>query len=130
MTSDVRPLALYPWPPTPEQVDLIKRAKAELATDFQVVPVEGVPGGPVRILAFGKLPPFVCDTALVRDATSYTSVLAALRWVLTAEPGDDRGFMLVDYLRSILGADVKEIADDGYRNPDYYSGNKSRVAFR
>lgn len=76
--SDVRPLPLYPhnlndYRPAGEGTDwnawrayLLRQAKAQLDVSFKVETSPAVPGGPVRVLAFGILPPFFCESVLIR----------------------------------------------------------------
>lgn len=109
MSSSVRPLCIFPYPAPPEQMELVKQAKANLALDYMVIPEPAVPGGDERVLALGELPPFLCVAALVKDPTNAQSVENALRWLLTAPPDDDRGFGYTDYLSAIFGPGVKDL---------------------
>lgn len=107
-----RPLCLWPYPAPPEQMALVKQAKTRLGLDFMVLPEPAVPGGDERVLALGSLPPFLCEAALVKDPTNAQSIENALRWVLTAPDGDNRGFGYVDYLGVIFGPGVKDLGTE------------------
>ena len=104
-------LALHPFPAAPEHLALVKRAKAELDLDYLIKPVPAFPGGQARVLALGSLPPFLCDAAYVRDPNSYLSVLNALRWAL-GDGDESLGFRPLDYLKSIMGNETKEIFNE------------------
>lgn len=106
MTDNLIPLAIWPHDIPDEQMDLIRQAKAALNLPFRVLPSPAVPGSPTRVLGMGSLPPFLCDCALVNDPTNPESVENALRWLLTAPEGDDRGFMALDYLNMWFGPGV------------------------
>lgn len=108
--SDIIPLQIYPWPVDEVRMNLIKQAKATLNLELKVLPTQAVPGLHARVLALGKLPPWLCDAALVRDPSNVDSVQAALEWVLTAPEGDERGFMVKDYMHSIFGEPVLELS--------------------
>jgi hypothetical protein len=103
------PLAIFPYPLPPHIADITKRAFMSLELPFAVQPVGAVVGEPGRVLALGALPPFVCDCAPVSDPTSFDSVRNAIRWVLTAPPGDENGYLTLDYLRSIFGPETREL---------------------
>jgi hypothetical protein len=107
--SNARPLCLYPHDIPDDQMQLIRQAKANLDLPYKVIPSPAVPGGHERVLAMGELPPFLCDAALVKDPTNAQSVENALRWLLTAPEGDNRGFGYGDYLEAIFGAPVTEL---------------------
>lgn len=108
---DVRPLPIYPWPVDPAALELVKRAKAELETQFKVVPVRALPGSPGRMLALGVKPNFVCDYAPVVDPSNYTSVKNALSWVLDETQDVERGVTVLDCLKEIFGPQTRELDD-------------------
>lgn len=107
--SDIIPLQIHPWPPSDEQMGLIREAKVSLNTDVKVMPTRAAPGTHARVLALGELPPWVCDAALVKDCTNVESLTAALEWLLLAPADDTRGFMVLDYLEAVFGMGVKEL---------------------
>lgn len=108
--SSVVPLQLYPWPVAGEHMAVLKEAKASLGLEVQVIPTQAVPGLHGRVLGLGSLPPWVCDAALVKRPDEVESVARALKWILTAPPESDRGFMVADYLEGFFGAGVVEVA--------------------
>lgn len=57
----------------------------------------------------GSKPNFICDYAPVSDPDNEESVLAALRWVTNANNMDERAVYVIDMLKEIFGADLKEI---------------------
>ena len=102
--SAVRPIYCFPAPPAGEVLELVKRAKAELGLPYLVTLTPAQPGCPDRVLSFGVYPTFVCDTAIISDATRYESILAALQWVVSGE-NREAGFLKEDFLpRWIPGA--------------------------
>lgn len=107
--TNIIPLQIHPWPPSDEQMAMVREAKASLNLDLKVLPTEAVPGLHGRVLALGSLPPWLCDAALVKEPLSEGSVTRALDWLLTAPEGDDRGFMVKDYLEAIFGHEVEEL---------------------
>ena len=126
----MEPLAIWPWPAPPEQLEVVRRAYLALKLPFPVQPSPAVPGGPVRVLALGSMPSFICDSALIGDPLSFESVRNGLAWVLDTTQDIERGYTIVDYLRSLLGDDVKEIENDGSEIFDVSTGAKTEVAFR
>ena len=108
--TTLRPLAIYPFPPTDADLSLIKAAKAQLDLPYLVVPVRAVPGGPVRVLALRETPDFLCDYAQVTQLDRPESMLAALRWVLDDTLDDKRATLIIDQLRAIFGVEVHEIS--------------------
>ena len=130
MTTHSEPLAIWPWPAPPEQLEVVRQAYLALGLDYSILPCPAVPGGPVRVLALGAPAPFLCDSAVIARPLALDSVLPGLRWVLTGDVNDTRGYMLVDQLTSLLGDGVKEIEDDGSEEFRPGASNKSRVAFR
>jgi len=110
--TDLRPLAIWPHEIPDEQMALIKQAKANIDVPYRVLPSPAVPGGHERVLAMGELPPFLCDAALVKDPTNPQSVENALRWLLTAPEGDERGFGYTQYLEAIFGPGVKDLGTE------------------
>lgn len=114
MTTGAHPLPLWPWPLAPEIEDLTKRAFVSLGLPFSVIPVQAVPGEPGRILALGALPPFLCDCDPVADPTNFESVRNAMRVTLTGPQGEDRGYLILDYLRSIFGPETRELEPERF----------------
>lgn len=118
--AEVRPLPLWPHSLSPEQLALIKRAKLEVGPSFDVLPSPAVPESPGRILAFGEVPPFLCESVLIapENVDRYESVLAAMRFWLTAperEPGTITPEM---WLSHVMGCNViylgnEEVASGG-----------------
>lgn len=106
----VKQLFIYPWPVTPDDLALLKAAKAELDLDVLVKPVEARIGCEGRILALREDPPWITweGHALVRDPSNPVSMKAALEWAATKKH-DPRAATMLGQLRSILGGEVKEI---------------------
>ena len=65
-----RPLAVYPFPLPPEQEQIAKRAVAELAPPFPIIPVAAHPGEPGHVLAMGTVPPFIWQIGVDRTSTT------------------------------------------------------------
>ena len=126
----MEPLAIWPWPAPAEQLQVVREAFIKLALPFPVQPCPAVPGGPVRVLALGTLPPFICDSALMADPMNADFMVNALRWVLDSEQDLGRGHTVLDHLRLILGDEVREVENDGSEAFSVGAGSKSKVAFR
>lgn len=105
----VVPLPIYPHKPTGKVLDLIRQAKQKLAVDFQVQPVDAVPGSPGRVLALQETPNFLCDHALVQNLT-VESLTAALAYVLELND-DPRGVTVRRMLTEIFGGEVREVTN-------------------
>lgn len=113
--SDVVPLPVWPHGLTPERDLLLRRAKRELGLDFCILPCPAVPASPGRVLAFGSLPDFLCEAVLIRPENTerYESVLAALRFTLTAPAGTPGAFDEGDYVRALMPGAV-EVERESY----------------
>lgn len=98
----VRPLAIYA--PGGAPLAHIKQAKAALDLDFQVMPMQAVPGGSERVLAFAP-PTFICDHALVKRPEALG---AALLYVLRVND-DPRGTSMAKHLEQFFGPGVVEL---------------------
>lgn len=117
--SEIHPLALHPYPVPDAVLALLKRAKGELDVEYQVVPVPAVPGGPTRVLAFMAPPPFLCECAIVVDPTNYEAIREGMKLVLQGDADDSRLFTSLDYLRALMGPDVREISDEELRREQF-----------
>lgn len=106
------PLAIFPYPLPSEIAEVTKRAFMSLDLPFPVQPVPANPGEPGRVLALGTIPPFVCDCAPVTDPLNEDSVRNAIRWVLTAPPGDENGYMVLDYLKAAFGPETRFLGEE------------------
>lgn len=107
--SETRPLAIHPWPVPQDALQRIQEAFSSLRAPFPVQPRPAVPGGPVRVLALGSLPPFICNAGLVRDPSNVDSIRNALRWVLDESQPVENGFTDTDYLKAFFGPEVRYI---------------------
>lgn len=107
--SEVLPLPTWPWPLAPERAALLRAAKAELNLDFKMIHVPAVPASPGRVLAWGELPPHLCEAVLIRPENTerYESVLRALHFTLTAPPGTPGSFDQGDYVKALLPGAVE-----------------------
>ena len=105
---ELRPLAIYPYPPAPEVLEAIKRAKAAMNLSFLVAPCEAVIGGPVRVRATVP-PPFMADYALSLQPENSASLQAALRWVLDENSTDSRAVLKHQWLAQTLGVEIVEV---------------------
>lgn len=105
------PLSVYPWPIPPERDVLMRAAKAALDLDFQIEPVEALPGGPGAVLAFGEVPPFVAEVVLIRgeNVGNPESVKGAMAAALS--PYSTPTFTEGDMLSMFLGVKVRELTD-------------------
>lgn len=126
--ADVRPLPIWPHTITPEQLDMIKRAKLEVGVSFSVQPAPAVLGSPGRILAFGEVPPFYCETVLIapENVERYESVLGALRFWLTAPEGSPGSITEAAWLSGVMGCEVTLAYED---HSDIHLPNTEGVRF-
>ena len=106
--TEAQPLLLHPFPMPDDVLALIRTAFEELQVPFPVIPSPSVPGAQSRVLCLTP-PPWLCDAGIIRDPKDPASVKRSLEWVLLAPEGDDRGFMVSDYLTALLGPEVREI---------------------
>lgn len=106
--ADVRPLPIWPHSVTPEQLELVKRAKLEVGVPYSVQPAPAVLGSPGRVLAFGEVPPFLCETVLIapENVDRYESVLGAVRFWLTAQEGAEGSITEAMWLSGVMGCEV------------------------
>lgn len=83
----VLPLPIWPHDMSDERMEMLKRAKSEVAVDYQVMPVPAVPGSPGRVLAFGEVPPFFSEVVFIRleNVANYEAVKGAVEFWLTCE---------------------------------------------
>ena len=107
--SEPLPLPIHPWPLPEGRLDLLREAKARISTDVKVFPTEALPGGTNRVLAFGSVPPFFCEVALVKNVDDVDAVSRALAFYLTAPPGADGLFTEEMWLSAVMGCDVARV---------------------
>jgi hypothetical protein len=114
MAEGPRPLPIWPHDITDEQHEMIRRAKLEVGVDFSVMPAPAVPGSPGRVLAIGAVPPFFCESVLVspQNVNTYSSILGAMRFWLTAEPGEPGSFVESEWLSYVMGCDVIFVGEE------------------
>lgn len=122
--TEARTLLIYGEP----DMSRIKEAKASMGLDFLVVPRDAHDGLNGRVLAYGEVPPFLCDYALVGGKTPQEGLVAALKWVLLG--GDDpRATPVTKTLSNIFGVPVKELTSEEV--VDYDRDEKlKKVSFR
>lgn len=104
----MRSLYIYPWESWPEQRERARRAKEELGLDEMIQPTPAGPGTPGisgRVLAFGSMPPFACDYALVR---SDAGMKDALSWACGLTE-DRRAATIATWLTNVMGGKVEEL---------------------
>lgn len=89
---------------------LLRDAKAALKTDVKVIPVEALPGTGGRILAFGQVPPFCCESVLIKSIDSAESIARALDFFLTAPAGAPGSFTEEMWLSAVMDAEVRRVA--------------------
>lgn len=108
------PLALFPYPPTERQIDLLRASKLRLCErdglQFNLVPSRAVPGSPTRVLSFDGPPPFVCDVAKLRNPEDPAELDFWLEWVLDDEIPAERGFTVPEYIVWLLPG-AREVVD-------------------
>jgi hypothetical protein len=105
--SNIVPLPVYPHKPVGGDLELIKKAKANIKTDIRIQPVDAVPGSPGRVLALRERPNFICEHAFV-EAPDENNIQAALEWIVLG--GEDaRGTSVTMMLKEILGDGVKQV---------------------
>ena len=124
---ETRPLYIWGDP----DMSRIKEAKTSMNLDFLVIPRRFEERGlNDRVLAYEKVPPRLCDYALIGPQTSQEGIVAALRWVLLG--GDDpRAETIQKTLEGIFGFGVKEL--DTTETDDYIKDQnlkKASVRFR
>lgn len=103
--SETRPLPLYPYPVTDEQMAMIRAAKERLNVPYKILPRPSVAGSGVT-LAFGEPAPHVGDSLVIEHPVDVETVFWALKIVL------GEGLRLsttTDNLRAILGDGVTEV---------------------
>jgi hypothetical protein len=105
--SNVIPLPVYPHKPVGADLELIKKAKANIKTDIRIQPVDAVPGSPGRVLALRERPNFICEHAFI-ETPDENNIQAALEWVILGGE-DKRGTSVTMMLKEILGDGVKQI---------------------
>lgn len=105
----IKPLYMWPWPVTPENMRRLRSAKAKLDTPFKVVPTETKPGVRGRVLALGTQPVPLCHEgfALVHNTSNEVALLAGLEWAITHKV-DDRATTLLQVLEGIIPG-IKEV---------------------
>jgi len=110
--SDVRPLPIWPHEMTPERDAMLRAAKAELDLPFKIVPSPAAPAGPARVLAFGAVPPFLCEFVYIRpeNVDRYESVRGALHACLTAPAGHGGVITEEQWMSAVMGAPVRLVA--------------------
>jgi hypothetical protein len=101
MTERVRMVPCYPWPLTDIQMSMLKNVKENLNLSYLIQPRPAVPGSPGIMLAFGQMPNFVCDYAMVPAMPDFDKVEAALRVVLDNDLTDPRLGHPINVLQSI-----------------------------
>jgi hypothetical protein len=101
MSKRVRMVPCYPWPLTDIQMSTLKIVKEHLDLPYLIQPRPAVPGSPGIMLAFGQMPNFVCDYAMVPTVPGGTKLEAALRVVLDNDLRDPRLGHPIDVLQSV-----------------------------
>ena len=91
-------------------MERVKQAKLRILGDELVQPHKAVPGTPGRILAYGDMPPFACDYALITERTSDAGLEAALKHVLGIQD-HVKGVGMAEWLSKVMGAQVVEVED-------------------
>ena len=105
--SKVILLPVYPHKPVGGDLELIKKAKANIKTDIRIQPVDAVPGSPGRVLALRERPNFICEHAFV-ETPDEKRIQAALEWILSGDD-DARGTTVTMMLKEVFGEGVKQI---------------------
>lgn len=103
---------------------MVKRAKLEVGVSYAVQPAPAVLGSPGRILCFGEVPPFLCESVLIgpENVDRYESVLAALRFWLTAPEGAQGSITEAAWLSGVMGCEVTLAFED---KSDLYLPNET-----
>lgn len=109
MTEDWKPLYLLTEArPTPDQIEILKKAKKDSGLQDLIKPVRAVPGCG-RVLVFtGKRPPFVCEWAY----TSWGDGLLPqkLKWAVTGLDG--KPHTVEEWLSDVMQGDVRLIREE------------------
>lgn len=101
-------LYVYPWEEWPQQRERARAAKEALGITEMIKPTParaGTPGIAGRVLAFGEMPPFACDYALVRSDAGMKDALA---WACGLTE-DRRAATIATWLTNTLGGKVVEL---------------------
>lgn len=103
--SASQPQPVYPWPPAPAHVELLKQARAALGAD--VLFVEAHYGSPGRVICFGDTPPWLTPTAPIQAANteSLESVTAALKFAMSDSDAFKEDWLLSKW----FGAPVRQV---------------------
>lgn len=102
---DVRPLYIHGEP----DMTKLKAAKDMLELPYLLKRTPAGPGTPGiagRVLAFGEMPPFACDYALVRSDAGMKDALA---WACGLTE-DRRAASIATWLEQNMGGKVREIS--------------------
>jgi len=123
----VLPIPVYPYPPTPEQVQAIKAAKDALCKrdgiEFGLQVARAVPASPVRVLAFAP-PPFLCEAAMVRSLEP-AEMERWLEWCLDEEQPVEAGLTWEKWFSYAFKAPVKEVTHE-YSGADQFQWMQDR----
>lgn len=110
--SDLKPFPIYRTIGTEVDFDRIKRVKISIPDLPKVAFAVATKYTGERILAWGTVPGasdrWLCDYALVTEATTDERLAEAIRWVLTDET-HPKAVMVADILGSVFGPGVREI---------------------
>jgi len=117
MGTDVEVRSFLIWSenrPSPQEREILKRAKLSSGVKFNIVPRKAFVGCGGRVLAVGIRPHWLTDYAFVESWLD-KNVDKAIKWVLLGDdvlgeiPGPTR---VIDQLRDILGPGVREITNE------------------
>lgn len=117
MSADPIPLPIFPWPMSPEREALVREAYNATGTHVSIIPCPAVPESPGRVLAFGQIPDFVCETVLIRaeNVDNVDSIRRALDFTLHTPmvPGGTPGtFTHAMWLSAVMGCEVKFLYEE------------------
>lgn len=111
MESEVRQLALHPWPlPSKDDLSALRAAKEQMDVDWLIQPHRATDARLGRILAWGQVPPYVRDYLLI-DPTDISDIQQGIMWATDNWVGDDRAVTVTDILSNIFGGEVVELED-------------------
>jgi len=93
-------------------MDRIKAIKQEVMPDELIQPSRAVPGTPGRVLAYGNVPDFACDYALINEHTSDAGLKAAFMHVMHIA-NHPKGVSMAQWLENVIDGPIREIEDGG-----------------
>lgn len=120
MTTELIPLAVYPWPISAEDASALAAAGKSLNLPYSVKFVQAVIASPSRILALREAPPWLDDFRGSADPQNDPELAQKIAWVLDSSLDDPKASLIIDQLNELLGPGVVELFDveGGRQSPE------------